>query len=98
LYETLDGMMATKHKLVGNGSIGSINVVPQTFNTKPQSPFSKLFQKVTPKFVTRMYNPTLSRGKKVVTKTKPTIKVIVRHLNTSIKSQCIYLKLFLATS
>jgi hypothetical protein len=94
----MDDMMTTKHKLVGNGSIGSINVVPPTFNTKPQSPFSNLFQMVTPKFVTRMYNPTLSRAKKVVTKAKPTIKVIVRYLNTLIRSQCIYLKLLLATS
>jgi hypothetical protein len=98
LNETFDGMMATKYKLVGNGSIGSINVVPPTFNTKLQSPFSNLFQKVTPKFVTHMYNPTLSRGKKVVTKAKPTIKMIVRYLNTSTRSQCIYLKLLLAKS
>jgi hypothetical protein len=91
-------MMATKHKLTGNGSIGSIDVVPPTFNTKLQSPFSNLFQKVIPKFVSRIYNPTLSHGKKVVTKVKPTIKVIVKYLNTSIRTQCIYLKLLLTTS
>jgi hypothetical protein len=87
LYETFDGMMATKYKLVGNGSIGSINVVPPNFQHKAPIPFFKF-----------IYNPTLSHGKKVVTKAKPIIKVIVRYLNTSTRSQCIYLKLLLATS
>jgi hypothetical protein len=63
-------MMAIKHKLMRNGSIGSIDVIPPTLNTKHQSPSSNLFQKVTPKFITRMYKPTLSCGKKVVTKAK----------------------------
>ncbi len=70
--------VATKYKFMRNGSIGFITVVAPTLNTKPQSPFSNLFWKVTPKFITRMYNPTLSHGGKVVTKAEPTIKVIAQ--------------------
>jgi hypothetical protein len=55
--------MATKCKLMGNGSIGSIIIVAPIFTTKPwQSPFLSLFWKVTSKFVTCIYDPTLSHG------------------------------------
>jgi hypothetical protein len=84
--------MATKHKLMRNGSIGCITIVAPTLNTKPQSPFSNLFWKVTPKFVTHMYNPTLSHGKKMVTKAEPTIKVITQEkiLSLSTPTHCNY--------
>ncbi len=39
-----------------------------------------------------MYDPTLSRGEKMVTKAEPSVKVIVKYLDISVRSQCIYLK------
>jgi hypothetical protein len=66
---------------MGNGSIGFINIVAPIFTTKPwQSPFFNLFWKVTSKFVTCIYDPTLSHGETMATKVEPTIKVIVKYL------------------
>ncbi len=90
--------MATKCELIVNGSIGSITVVAPTLDTNPHSPISNLFQTVTPKFAIHMHDPTLSQGEKVVAKVEPTVKVIVKYPETSVRSQCMYLKPLPATS
>ncbi len=38
-----------------------------------------------------MYDPTFSCGKTMVTKVEPSVKVIVKYLDVSVRSQCIYL-------
>lgn len=75
-----------------------ITVVVPTLNTNPQSPISNLFQNITPKFAICIYDPTLSWGERVVAKVEPTVKVIVKYPETSVRSQCMYLKPLPATS
>jgi hypothetical protein len=66
--------------------------------TNPQSPISNLFQNITPTFAIHMYDPTLSRGERLVAKVEPTVKVIVKYPETSVRSQCMYLKPLPATT
>lgn len=76
----------------------SMIVLAPTLITKPQSPFSNLFQKVPSKLMMCKRHPTLRWGEKVVTKYHPTISVIVKKPTSYARSQCLYLCPLLATS
>jgi hypothetical protein len=90
--------ITTKWKLNINGSICSIIVVVPNFKTNDQSPFSNLFQNVTPKFWTWIKDPTLKQGENVVTKVALTIRVTIRNLTLFVRSQCMNLYPLLTTS
>jgi hypothetical protein len=88
----MDIVVGTNHKWNKNASICCIPLVALIINTNPQSPLSNLFLKVTPKLIIHIYDPTFKWSENVITKTKFTIKVIVKYSKISIKSQCMYLK------